>query len=411
MTPLLMLLMLAPRPLLVTVDDLPIATGKISDRAERKRVTDEMLAALSKHGVRAVGLVTWRNVRDPSDVELLHRWLEAGHELGNHSYSHLDYTESAASAYLADVEQGRRKLQELLDRKKQKLRFFRFPFLREGDTRPKLDAMRAYLAKTGQRNLPVTIDTQDWSFDEPWLLALRSADREAAEEVAERYHASLRSAAAHYTPLGDRIFGREVPQILLLHANAIGAAQWDALFTWLSGQGYRFAAADEVLADPAFATPHAFVGPRGFSLWDRIRVERRNDATEKELVAFLRKQAADWSRGDVDAFCAVYAEDATFISPSGVTLGRQAIIDRYKKKYDTKEKMGALSFDVLDIRLHQGWEVSRAGDAVPSKIHGASVILRWTIRYPKQAPLTGHALITMSPTEDGGWRITQDASM
>jgi peptidoglycan-N-acetylglucosamine deacetylase len=409
----LLALLISQRPLLVTIDDLPIASGLITDRAERKRVTEDMIAVLAKHQVRAVGLVTWRNVRPPTDLEILNRWIDSGHELGNHSHSHFDFTTTAADKYLADVELGRKKLQELLQRRGNTVRFFRFPFLCEGDTRPKLDAMRAYLDKSGQKNLPVTIDTQDWSFEEEWLKALRSADTEKQNEIALRYQASIRGAVKHYVPLGDKVMGRAAPQILLLHANAVGAAQWDSLFTWLKEEGYVFATADQVLADPAFSEPHAFVGPRGFSLWDRLGVEKRSAKAKEEIVALLRKQADAWTRGDVVAFCSDYAEDATYISPSGVTLGRQAVIDRYKQKYPNKAAMGALSLEVIETRLHQGWEVSRAGDAVPSKIHGASTILRWTIRYqdPQQQPLTGLALLTMTPKEEGGWVIVQDASM
>ena len=408
MIPLLLLAAMSARPLLVTVDDLPIASPKLTDPSARKRATEGMLAALKKHHVAAVGLVTGRNIQGAADQALLARWLAAGHELGNHSQSHLDYTTTPIDRYLGDVEAGRKTVQSLLDRNQKTLRFFRYPFLDEGDTPEKLEAMRAYLAKSGQKNLVVTIDTQDWSFEDDWQQAKTVAEQ---DEVGRRYLADLTSAVRHYVRLGDAVVGREAPQIILLHANAVSAAEWDALFTWLEQHGYRFAGADQVLADPAYAIPHAFVGPRGFSLWDRIRVERRDARAKQEISDLLTRQAADWSRGDVDAFCSVYAEDATFIAPSGITRGRQAIIDRYRKKYSSKEKMGALSLEVIETRLHQGWEVSRAGDAVPSKIHGASTILRWTIRYPKQDPLTGLSLVTLAPEEKGGWRIVQDASM
>ena len=46
------------------------------------------------------------------------------------------------------------------------------------------------------------------------------------------------------TALGDEWLGRATPQILLLHANEVGAAQWDALFTWMKGRGFRFATPD-----------------------------------------------------------------------------------------------------------------------------------------------------------------------
>ena len=69
---------------------------------------------------------------------------------------------------------------------------------------------------------------------------------------------------------GTASLGRPAPQILLLHANEVGAAQWDRLFTWLEGRGYRFAAAGEVLADAGVRRGPGYVGPSGFGLWDRL---------------------------------------------------------------------------------------------------------------------------------------------
>ena len=93
------------RPLLVTVDDLPIASGSLHrDPADRERITQELLAVLARHRIPAVGLVTWSNVHTPADVRLLDAWLLAGHELGNHSHRHLHYNRTAIDAYLADVD-------------------------------------------------------------------------------------------------------------------------------------------------------------------------------------------------------------------------------------------------------------------------------------------------------------------
>jgi peptidoglycan/xylan/chitin deacetylase (PgdA/CDA1 family) len=166
--------------LLVTVDDLPIAApGKHRDPAERERITRGLLAALAKHKIQAVGLVTWQNLLRPSDTRLLEQWLAAGHELGNHSYSHLDYTTTDSTQYIADIERGRDELARFLEPRGKKVRFFRFPFLREGDTLAKLNAMRSYLVRSGQRNLPVTIDDEDWAYEEPWLAASAANDRAA----------------------------------------------------------------------------------------------------------------------------------------------------------------------------------------------------------------------------------------
>lgn len=164
------------RPLLVTVDDLPIGGSGHDAPDERARITRGLLEALARHGIKAVALVTWGNVHSEADLGLLDSWLKAGHELGNHTDRHLSYTSTPIPAYLADVEGARARLAAFLEARGRTLRFFRFPFLREGDTDEKLDAMRAWLERTGQRNLPVTIDDQDWSFDKPWSEARRAGD-------------------------------------------------------------------------------------------------------------------------------------------------------------------------------------------------------------------------------------------
>lgn len=83
----------AGRPLLISIDDLPVAGGDLhTDPGERELITRGLLAALAKHHVPAMGLVIWGNVKTGDDRVLLRRWLAAGHELGNHSASHLDLT-------------------------------------------------------------------------------------------------------------------------------------------------------------------------------------------------------------------------------------------------------------------------------------------------------------------------------
>lgn len=400
----------APRPLLVTVDDLPIGGNGHDAPDERARITRGLLDALSRHGIKAVALVTWGNVHSDADLGLLDLWLKAGHELGNHSDRHLSYTSTAIPAYLADVEGARARLDAFLEARGRTPRFFRFPFLREGDTAEKLDAMRAWLKRTGQRNLPVTIDDQDWSFDKPWTTARRAGDAKGMERVASDYQAALRLAVRHHEARGDRLFGRPVPQILLLHANEVGSAQWDALFSWLEETGHRFATADEVLADPVFAEPHRFVATHGVGLWDRIAHGRREEAVRREVTAALDRQVQAWNRGDLDGFASAYAEDATFVSPSGLTRGRQAVLDRYRKKYPDKAAMGTLSLVPVETRLSWGIEGSMYGDAIAGDIQGVSIVARWSLAYPDKPTASGLTLLVLHARGDG-WLIVHDASM
>jgi peptidoglycan/xylan/chitin deacetylase (PgdA/CDA1 family)/ketosteroid isomerase-like protein len=401
----------APRPIAVTVDDLPIALGSLHrDPSERKRITLGLLATLARHDIQAVGLVTWRNVIDENDIALLEMWLDAGHELGNHSYSHNDYTRTASEEFIADVERGREQVARLLEARDKQLRFFRFPMLHEGETPEKLEAMRGYLMSSGQRNLPVTIDNADASFARPWVEAGAAGDEAARIAIGEEFQASLRLAVRHHERTSDRLFDGAVPQILLLHANEIGTVEWDPLFTWLVASGHRFAAIDDVLTHPAFDIDPAFVSPKGYSLWDRIASQRETEQARTAVADLLGLQAAAWSRGDLDTFCSVYADDAVFVSTTGLTRGRQEILDRYRQRYPDRGAMGALALEVLEFDPARGVEISMLGDSRPGSIHGASVVARWTLSYPDRDDAMGLTLLAMRRV-DGRWIIVHDASM
>lgn len=390
------------RPLLITVDDLPVAAVSLHpDPSERERITRGLLAVLKKHHIQAVGLVNGAPLKEPEQTRLLDLWLADGHELGNHSYSHPSLPQKSAEAFIADVEQERGLLAKYLGSKGKTLRFFRFPFLREGETLEKLRAVRAYLAESQQRALPVTIDNQDWSFEQPFVQG-----KPVSAEYQEVLHVAVRTAEAR----GDKLVGGVSPQILLLHANSVGVAEWDRLFTWLEQTGHRFATADEVLTHPIFSEPHEFIGSHGPSLWDRLIDKKVRQDTEATIHALLRKQAEAWNQGDLEAFCSVYAEDAAFLSPTGLTRGRAQVLARYRQRYPDRKALGTLSFEFLETRLAKGIEYSAFGDALASRVHGVSVVARWTLAYPDKAPASGLTLLVLQRRGDG-WEIVEDASM
>jgi len=407
-------------PLLVTVDDLPIAAGSLHpEPAERQRITDGLLAALEKHGIPAVGLVTWNNISREGDLELLEQWLAAGHELGNHSARHLNYNNTPADDYIADIEAARSRLAPFLEARGSGLRFFRYPMLREGDTPGKLEAMRAYLAESGQRNLPVTIDNSDYDFARRWVEAGQDGDEAARRRIVEQYHEMLHFCVLHYRNTARRLFDRDVPQILLLHANAIGAEEWDRLFTWLEGEGFRFATADEVLADPAYAQDHEWVGPRGVSLWDRLLYRNRRAEARQAVEALIAEQTAAWNRGDLEGFCSGYHQDAVFVSSVGLTRGRDQLLERYRRRYPDPGAMGRLTLEILEVEPLSGMEVSELGNSFPGAIHAMSVAARWSLAGMsgtggdggvRPAEASGMTLLVLERDIGGRWCIVHDAS-
>lgn len=114
-----------------------------------------------------------------------------------------------------------------------------------------------------------------------------------------------------------------------------------------------------------------------------------------EVLGLLERQAAAWTRGQLEAFCSIYADDAVFVSPSGVTRGRAEVLARYQKKYPTPKAMGKLTLTPVDVR--------ETADAV-------SVAARWTLEYPDKPAATGHTVVVFRRSKSG-WQIVHDASM
>jgi ketosteroid isomerase-like protein len=123
-----------------------------------------------------------------------------------------------------------------------------------------------------------------------------------------------------------------------------------------------------------------------------------SDSHDSETIAVIRAvldaQVAAWNRGDIEGFMAGYwrSPETVFISGDTVTHGWQTVLDRYKKGYSTREKMGQLAFSELDIKLISKtaavatgrWQLTRAGDTP----HG-----RFTLIFRKTSE---------------GWRIVHD---
>tara|TARA_B100001248_G_scaffold127923_1_gene95877 strand:- start:4 stop:450 length:447 start_codon:yes stop_codon:yes gene_type:complete len=69
------------------------------------------------------------------------------------------------------------------------------------------------------------------------------------------------------------------------------------------------------------------------------------------IIDILNKQEKDWNRGDIDKFMKGYlkSEKLVFSGSSGPIYGWKATLDRYKKTYSDKEKMGKLKFEILNV--------------------------------------------------------------
>ena len=95
-------------------------------------------------------------------------------------------------------------------------------------------------------------------------------------------------------------------------------------------------------------------------------------SVEEEITKVLMEQQSSWNQGDIPGFMNHYfdSEDLTFAGASGVTRGHQKVLERYLKNYDSPEKMGELTFTILDFHelsdesafVIGEWALMRDGD-------------------------------------------------
>jgi hypothetical protein len=132
---------------------------------------------------------------------------------------------------------------------------------------------------------------------------------------------------------------------------------------------------------------------------------------ELQIKHMLKEQAEAWNRGDMEAFVSVYAEDATFLSSSGLTQGRDKVLARYQAKYPDAAARGTLSLEIVEIRqATYVFDPPTRTDA-SVEVRGVSVVARWKLAYEGKDDAEGLTLMVFLPTPDHLWQIVQDASM
>lgn len=264
----------ARREVAVTFDDLPAPYGELEDL---RRITSRLLESVKRNGVPAVGFVNERKLYRRGEMDartdLLRAWLDAGLELGNHTFSHINLQRSPLEDYKDDVVRGETVTRMLLAERGMKLRYFRHPFLFTGVTPEYKRGLSEFLSARGYTVAPVTVDNGDYIFADVYSRAKKRGDAETAKRVADAYVPYMESVFEHFERLSAETYGREVRQVLLLHANELNADRFDELAAMMKRRGYAFVALEEALKDPAYAEPDALY-KNGISWLHRWRLAK-----------------------------------------------------------------------------------------------------------------------------------------
>ncbi len=213
-----------------------------------------IVAALKAHQIAPVGFVNGIYADADSDALAgLKLWIDAGFELGNHTYSHQSARALAVASFLADVDKNRSFLRALAPQ--HALRFFRFPYLERGNSPSERIAITQALAREGYRVANVSIDFADWGFAPAFARCLARADQPALKALSESYLQNASAALFWSVESSAQLFGRAIPQVLLIHAHAATADNLPALLSSYEQAGVVWITLEEALSDPAYAEP------------------------------------------------------------------------------------------------------------------------------------------------------------
>lgn len=124
------------------------------------------------------------------------------------------------------------------------------------------------------------------------------------------------------------------------------------------------------------------------------RPNKREAKIIAAVRAVLEAQSEAWNRGDIEGYMGGYARsaDTVFVSGDNVTRGWQTVLDRYKKNYDSRDKMGTLTFSDLEIT----WIANDTAIALG----------RWHLQRAKDEPHGRFTLILRRTKQ--GWKIIHD---
>lgn len=250
----------------LTFDELPAARsfGEI----DREAVNYLILDALKRHEIKATGFVVGEQIETSFDI--LGRWLNGGHTLGNLTYSGQDYNQLGPEPFISDIRKGADALEPMLAGFGQKERYFRFPYLHYGDTQVRRLAVDRFLEAQGHLVCPASVVPEDYLYNLNLIKLGKVPDSAKYELLMNDYINHVLDELERVERLAKNQVGRTVKHILLMRANRLNAVYLDELIMALKEAGYKFITLKSALKDKVYSTPEAYYSLKGLGYLDMI---------------------------------------------------------------------------------------------------------------------------------------------
>jgi peptidoglycan/xylan/chitin deacetylase (PgdA/CDA1 family) len=282
----------APLQVAFTFDDLP-AHGPLPPGEFRPEPIRSIVKALKTEDMPPVyGFVNgFRVANYPYQIELLREWLASGNPLGSHTWSHPALDQTSAKKYIRNIAEDEPLLRKVDPHGD--WHWFRYPYLEEGDTLAKRVAVRDYLLDHHYRIAEVTMDFEDYLWNEPYARCMARHDTAAVTSLETSYLATADEFIGVFRGLSQKLYGRDIPYVLLLHVGAFDAHMLPRLIALFRERGFQFVTLPQAESDPAYSFDPNIGYPYGGTMMELVSHIKGvnypdNKYPEKELDAMCR---------------------------------------------------------------------------------------------------------------------------
>ena len=276
----------------VTFDDLPVH-GALPPGMTRLEIAQSILATLKREQMPPVyGFINGgRGQDDPSSLSVLQSWREAGQPLGNHTWAHLDLNKESPEEFGAEVLRNEPLLEGLV--KTGDWHWLRYPFLHEGNTLEKRRAVRAWALAHGYKIAEVSMDFEDYLWNEPYARCVAKHDDASIQELHDSYLAVAAQYYSVFRELSRLLYSRDVKYVLLMHVGAFDARMLPELLALYRARGMRFISLPDAMSDSAYQDDPDIGEASGGTFLELMMKKKKlkfppNSKPYKELEAMCR---------------------------------------------------------------------------------------------------------------------------
>lgn len=143
-------MIISDRVIAITFDDLPLQQP-VRDYSTVRDINRSILTTLTANQAPAIGFINEQllSVADCVDQSIIKMWLDAGMDLGNHTFSHADLHKVPLTEFFEEIVLGERLTRENMKDRELSLRYFRHPHLHTGTTAEMRRAVEEFLLSRG----------------------------------------------------------------------------------------------------------------------------------------------------------------------------------------------------------------------------------------------------------------------